>query len=463
MNICSILSYLGVVLEIDGILSLIPVIVSGIYQDGMHAFFLIASIIAFVSGTILDRRFEKDDLDLGSAMVISALSFIIISLLGALPFLSVLHPADALFESVSGFTTTGLTVIQPESFAPSLIFWRSFTQWIGGVGILLISLLLVGSPGISSYYLYRAESRTEKIEASVRGTVKTIFMIYAVYTCVGAVLFFSAGMPFFDSIVVAFSSVSTGGFTPTNNSIGTYNNPFIEAIAIFLMILGATSFFIHYELWKGNIKKYIKNSEIRLFWGLIAVFSLLLSFLFADNGIKNGIFYTFSALTTTGFSTLKSVSGTPEFLLILLMIVGGCAGSTAGGLKLVRAGIAWKAFAWIGKKISLPPEAVVPLKYQEKTIKDSETAIIMLFVCMYIGILFITTFILSLLGYPPLDSLFEAASAQGTVGLSVIEISTMPVIGKFLLMLNMLLGRLEIFPFLVLMYSVYRGVLRTRD
>lgn len=462
MNVRSILSYLGLVLEIDGILSLIPAIISGIYQDGMYPFFLITSITAFISGTVLDRKFEKDDLDLGSAMIISALSFIIISLLGAVPFLSVLQPADAVFESVSGFTTTGLSMIQPESFAPSLIFWRSFTQWIGGVGILLIFLLLVGSPGISSYYLYRAEGRPEKIEASIRGTVKTIFMIYGIYTFIGAVLFFSAGMPLFDSVVVTFSAVSTGGFTPTNNSIGAYNNPLIEAIAIFLMVLGATSFFIHYELWKGNIKKYIKNSEIRLFWVLVAVFSLLLSFLFTDNGIRNGIFYAFSALTTTGFSTLKSISGTPEFLLILLMIIGGCAGSTAGGLKLVRAGIVWKAFTWIGKKISLPPEAVVPLKYQEKTIKDSETAIIMLFVCMYIGILFITTLVLSLLGYSPIDSLFEAASAQGTVGLSVIEVSSMPVIGKTLLMLNMLLGRLEIFPFLVLIYSVYRGILKKR-
>ncbi|HDD72520.1 MAG TPA: TrkH family potassium uptake protein [Candidatus Aenigmarchaeota archaeon] len=267
-------------------------------------------------------------------------------------------------------------------------------------------------------------------------------------------------MPVFDSVLHTLSSVSTGGFSPRTESVGFYNNPAIEVVIIFLMLIGSTSFFVHDKLLKRNFRQYVRNPETRLFWILIIIFSTLLSFsLLKPNPFRHGIFYTFSALTTTGFTTLNTIpSGFPIILLICLMLIGGYAGSTAGGMKLIRFGVIAKSIPWLGRKMSLPEEAVVPFKLGEKTIRSSEAAIISLFVCVYFAVFVVSSLVLVFLGYPVSHSFFETASAQGTVGLSVIDIRTMHPIGKLVLMVDMLLGRVEIFPFLVLMYAVYSRI-----
>ena len=469
MDIRSVLSYIGVVLEVMGVLSIIPVIFSVIFSDGMHFVFIITGIITFAFGTILDKSFKKSELDLGTAMVITALSFIIISLFGAIPYLAQIETIDAVFESVSGFTTTGLSVINiPEAMPPSLLFWRSMTQWIGGVGILIIFLLLMGSPGISSYYLYKAEGVTEKLEASVRHSVVKIFKIYGAYTIVGIGFLILAGMPLFDSINIAFTSVSTGGFAPNSASIAYYGSSIIELVVVFLMILGGTSFFVHDRVFRrqlrgkmrvvgGRFLDYMKNPETRIFWVTVGIFFVLLSVAFWGNvsePFSAGIFLTISAITTTGFATI-GLAGleVPIFLIMIMMIIGGYAGSTAGGIKLVRAGVIAKSFGWIGRKMSFPPEAIVPFKLGKRTIKDHELSMIFLFVCVYLFVMVISGIIMIFLGYGTLDAFFTVSSAQGTVGLSTIDIAAVVWQGKILLMINMLLGRLEIFPFVVLVYS----------
>jgi trk system potassium uptake protein TrkH len=466
MDFRSVASYLGLILEINGILTLIPLFISAASADGLYFAFLVSAILSFCLGLFLDRRFKKSDLTLGSAVVIAALSFILISLLGSIPFMAILSPEDALFESVSGFTTTGLTVVDADTLPFSLLFWRSFTQWIGGAGILVIFLALVGSPGMSSYYLYKAQEGGEKIEAGVRHTVRKIFVIYLCYTLLGILLYALAGMPFSDSVLVSFSSVSTGGFTPHNASIGAYGSSLIELVAIFMMILGGTSFFVHSRLWQRKFRDYITNPETKLFWSLIGIFTVLLtiSFLSLGQSFRHGVFHAFSALTTTGFTTLSyEIPGASKFLIILLMIMGGYAGSTAGGLKLVRSGIILKSLPWLGKKISLPEEAVVPMKFGEKAIKYRELTLIALFVNIYLIIMLLSTTALTLMGYTPIDSLYQVASAEGTVGLSTLDISQMNPAGKGILMVNMLLGRLEIFPFLTLVYVFWQALTRKRE
>ena len=461
MNFKSILSYLGTILEILGILILIPIFIAWIYEENIYLNFLVPATISFILGSFLDRYFKKDELTLGSAVVLSALSFILISLIGSIPYLSYLPPLDAVFESVSGFTTTGLTVVVPEDLPNSLLFWRSFTQWIGGIGILIIFLLLISSPGISSYYLYQAQTSGQKIEASVSHTVKKMFKIYSIYTVVGIILLTIAGMPFFDAILHSFTSISTGGFSPKSESIGFYNNPSIEIIIILLMVLGSTSFFVHDKLFKLKFKQYVENMETRIFWIIILFFSVLVSFSFLtlNDPVRNGIFQTFSALTTTGYTTLSSnIPNVSKSLLIILMIIGGYAGSTAGGIKLVRFGVLGKSIAWISRKISLPPTVITPFKFGKKLMKDADVTIISIFICIYILILSISSVFISFLGYPPLDSFFEVASAEGTVGLSVIDLKPMHWSGKIVLIINMLFGRLEILPFLTLFYSIYRAV-----
>jgi trk system potassium uptake protein TrkH len=396
-------------------------------------------------------------------MILAGITFVVISILGSIPYLDHLAPIDALFESVSGFTTTGLTTVKPEFLPHSILFWRSFTQWIGGIGILIIFLLLLSSPGMSSYFIYKAEKGPQRIEAGVYHTVKRIFLIYGVYTLIGFILLSLVGMPLFDSLLHTFTSLSTGGFSVRNQSIGSYGNPWIEIAIVFLMILGGTSFLIHDKIFKGKLKEYTRNTETQLFWGIIIIFSILvsLSFLSISDPLRSGIFQTFSALTTTGYTTLTSEF--PELsksLIIILMVIGGFAGSTAGGLKLVRVGILGKAISWMSKKISYPISAVLPFKFHGKLIQEEELTIISLFTLIYILVLILSTLIFSFLGYPPVDSFFVSASAEGTVGLTPIEIANVAPIGKITLMICMLLGRLEILPFLVLFHALWKSLKR---
>jgi trk system potassium uptake protein TrkH len=470
MHFRSIFSYVGVMLEVFGILALIPVVVSAIYGDGIFILYIVTGILSFAIGTILDKNLEKIELDLGSAMLITAFSFMIISILGSVPYLLYFEPVDAVFESVSGFTTTGLSVMNaPQEFPVSLLFWRSYTQWIGGIGILVIFLVLMGSSGISSYYLYKAEGAPEKLEASVKHSVKNMFKIFGFYTIVGIILLYIAGLSPLDSVLIAFASISTGGFAPHSASIAFYNSAWVELIVMFLMICGSTSFFIHSRLFRGQIKgkitkvggrvvEYVRNPETQLFWVLIFLFSILMTLaLMTANptAVRVGVFQTVSALTTTGFSTIN-ISGlaVPMFLIIIMMIIGGYAGSTAGGLKLVRVGIIAKSFAWVSKKMSYPIEAVMPFKFGKKVIREHELSMVFLFVCLYLVLLVISGVIMMFLGYSPMDSFFIVSSAQGTVGYSTLDLAAMMWQGKLILMINMMLGRLEIFPFLVLIYYI---------
>jgi trk system potassium uptake protein TrkH len=456
MEFKSILSYLGTLLEILGILSLVPIVVAWIFNEpGLYTPFLLTAIISFILGIVLDRRFQKRELHLGSAMVLSALAFIIISLLGSIPFMFFMTPDNAVFESVSGFTTTGLTTVNPELIPHALVFWRSFSQWVGGVGILFIFLLLIRSPGISSYYIYKAEGKTQKIEAGIQHTVKRVAKIYGGFTIIGIVLLGLAGMPLFDSVNHTFTALSTGGFSTRADSIAGFGSPWISLVIVFLMVLGATSFFVHDRIIRRRFREYLNNPEVRMFWGIAIVFGILIFLVIGNAG--DALFQVFSALTTTGFTTTAVSSNLFKFLIIMLMLIGGFAGSTAGGIKLIRLGILGKSFSWLQKKISLPQSAVIPFKFHKKVVRGEELTITSLFICLYFVILVVSSLALISLGYSPIDSVFEAGSAQGTVGMSTINEAAMPLIGKIFLIIGMLLGRLEIFPFLALIYALFRA------
>ncbi|NIO23092.1 MAG: hypothetical protein GTN38_03645 [Candidatus Aenigmarchaeota archaeon] len=462
MNFKSVLSYLGLLLGILAILMLFPLAVSLVFAEDVYIPFLLGAVISFAVGVVLYKKFEREPLDLSSAMVLASLTFIVVSLFGAIPYLDHLSPMDSLFESVSGFTTTGLTTVNPESLPHSVLFWRSLTQWIGGVGILVIFLLLLSSPGMSSYYIYKAEGHPQRIEAGVYSTVKRIFIIYGIYTAVGILLFALAGMPLFDSFNHTFTSIATGGFSVKNESIGAYGNPLIETVMILMMVLGATSFFIHDKLFKRKFIEYLRNSEVRLFWVIILIFSILvsISFILSPEPFRIGIFQTFSALTGSGFTLVSTYPELSKILLPILMIVGGFAGSTAGGLKLVRVGILGKAVSWLSRKISYPSSAVIPFKLGRKVIREEDLTIISIFSFIYILILVVSTLVLSFMGYTPIDSFFVSASAEGTVGLTTIDIAGMNPLGKSVLMVCMLLGRLEILPFFVFFYSIFTSIRR---
>jgi trk system potassium uptake protein TrkH len=460
MEFRSILSYLGTVLEVMGIVSILPVFMAWIYGENPTLFFITA-VISFVLGILLDRQFRKKDLTISSAMVLASMSMIVISFVGVIPFLWNVNPLDALFESVSGFTTTGLTTLNPETLPFSLVFWRSLTQWAGGLGVLVIFLYLVNSPGISSYYGRKPDAD----EAKKRTFIRKAMLIYGAITFTGFILLLLAGLGGFDSLATSLSSVSTGGFSTRNASIAAYDSIWVEIVVMFLMIAGATSFLLIEGMTRGKFRDYIKSAETRLFWILIIIFSFLVSFAIFDMNqpARNALFLTVSALTTGGFTTLGTYTGLSMLLLLVLMIIGGYSASTAGGMKLARAGIIGKSFPWIGKKVTLPQEAIVPLKYDERVVRDTEVTTVAIFVAIYVLFLFGSAVILTFMGHPPLESLFQAASAQGNVGLSAIPMDAINPAGKLLLMAEMILGRLEIFPVLGFLYVLVKTRFGKKD
>jgi trk system potassium uptake protein TrkH len=455
-----VLSYLGIIFVVLACLMLVPIIVSLVYEEGVYIPFMLAAAVSLIIGAVLVKKFKRGNLTLGSAMVLACLSFTAVSLVGSIAYLDHLSPLDAVFESVSGFTTTGLSTVRPESLPYSILFWRSLTQWLGGAGMLIAVILLLSSPGMSAYYMYRSEAKTHRIEANVYGNAKKVLAIYGMFTAAGILLFVLAGMPAFDSVNHAMTGISTGGFSVKNDSIGHYSNFAIEAVAMLLMVLGATSIFLHKKLFAKNFSEYARNSETQLFWALVALFSVLLavSFLSMDEPARKGIFSAISAITSTGFSLGGGYPELSKLLLVILMIVGGFAGSIAGGLKLARVGILSKAVTWISKKIFYPSSAVVPFKFNGRAINDEDLTIISMFSVVYLLILVLSTLALSFMGYAPLDSFFVSASAEGTAGMTPIDIAALNPVGKVILIFDMLLGRLEILPFFVLFYVLYSRV-----
>lgn len=462
MNWKSVFSYLGYILIFLAVAMLLPVIVSLVYDENVFIPFFLGAFVSFLCGVILIKKFRRENLTLGSAMILAGLAFIAVSLIGSIAYLDHMQPLDAVFESVSGFTATGFTTAAPESLPHSILFWRSLTQWLGGAGMLLAIILLLSSPGMSAYYMYKAEAKMHRIETNVLLGAKRILMIYGIYTCLGILLFVLVGMPVFDSVNHAMTAISNGGFSVRNQSLGYYASPAIELVAIVLSILGATSIFMHKKLFKKDVSSYIRSSETQLFWLFAVVFSALISFSLVaavDEPLRSGVFHTFAALTTTSFTTgLANYTEIAKVLLVMAMVIGGFAGSLAGGLKLVRVGILGKAMTWISKKIFYPSSAVVPFKFNGRTIDDQELTVISLFSFTYIFLLIVSSLALSFMGYATTDAFFVSASAEGTVGLSTINIAAMNPVGKIILMAGMLLGRLEILPFFVLFFVVYSRI-----
>ena len=310
------------------------------------------------------------------------------------------------------------------------------------------------------------EQADELEEGRQRSLIKRVAGIYGLLTVAGIALLLLTGIGVFDSLATGLSAISTGGFSTKDANIAAYQNVWVEGLVMLLMVIGATSFLLIEGLTRGNFMDYLKSAETRLFWGLIIAFTVLLSFAMFNMAepARHGLFQAVSALTTGGFTTLTTApSGLVMLLLLTLMIIGGFGASAAGGLKLSRAGIMAKAFPWIGKKVTLPQEAIVPLKYDGRVVKDSEATIVAVFTAIYVLFLFGSAILLSFMGYQPLDSLYQTASAQGNVGLSVIPMDTINPAAKVLLMCNMILGRLEIFPVLGFLYVLVKTRLGRKD
>lgn len=444
-----ILSSLGTTLKYASFVFLIPITVAVVFSE-YYAIpsFLVAFFISLVVGLLLERSFYTEkETTISEGMVIIAMIWLVMTLISSVPFVFAggVPFIDAFFESMSGWTTTGFSLLNLEQTLQSVLFWKSLMQWVGGIGIVVLAL-----SGLfrTSNTLYIIEGH-ERIKPNVINAVKTIWWIYIFYTIVGIVLLSFAGMPLFDSVNHAMTGIATGGMGTHAESIGFYNSPVIEAVMMLIMILGAISFFSHYQLITGKRKEFFKDIQtITLIILIVFVTLLLMPFHF----IRESLFHVISALTCSGFSiqSLISWSDYSKVLLIMLMILGGAAGSTVGGLKLNRVLIFFKSIYDNIKKL-LRPRLVFPRRFGNLIYTEREFQAVFKFIGIYIFFLFLGSIILMSQGYSAINSLFQVVSAQGNVGLSVLPELT--IISKITLIFNMWIGRLEIWT--VLVFIIY--------
>jgi trk system potassium uptake protein len=443
---------LGVVLAVPFFVSLL----AGDFGDSL-AFGILAACLFTVGHVIFRMIAPENALELKEALVTTALLYLVFSLIGAVPFLKETSFLNALFESLSGFTTTGLSVLEVSKLSASLLFFRAYCQWIGGAGIVVLSLAILLRSGGAALKLYSSESSEENIMGSVVATARVVLRVYLVLTVLCIAAFWAAGMRPFDAVLHALATVSTGGFSPFVDSIGHYSATAIQVVTVIFMWSGAISFSVWFQFRqrKANHSLAFHQGYYLLVLSVVGLLVFALSFGASLRSFSTGLFQAASAVTTTGFSNVdqSSLSAGAKLITIILMVIGGSTGSTAGGIKIFRLIVLIGLARWLLTRVLLPQGATVPIKAGERNIDDQALRLTGSFVVLYLAILVVSALILMFTGYSFADSLFEAASAQGTVGLSVgITSASMPTIGKLVLMFQMWLGRLEIIPVLIAFY-----------
>jgi trk system potassium uptake protein TrkH len=449
-----------------GAMCLIPLIFDLIYFEFDIISFLIPGAISILLGIIclkfFDERINKK-MRLKHGMMISAFAWLWASIIGGLVFtLATNIPIiDGVFESMSALTGTGITMFVDVEILPhSILFFRAFEQWIGGLGVVVMVIAVLTKPGTVSSKLYHSEARNERIKPSIKATMEKTIEIYAIYTFVGIILYLLAGMPAFDSICNSFHIISTGGMSIKNANMGYYHDDVIYLISIVLMILGATSFLVHYKVIKTRGKSLFGDLQFKIIITVIALVTLMLYFVSHIVPIEL-LFTVVSAMTTTGASVAspQTMAGWPSFVIVCLMclmITGGSNGSTVGAIKLVRMITYFKGIYRHVREILSPGGRVVPVMLQGHTIPEKAIAQAGNFITLYLIFIMFTWALFCLFGYDPFKSLFAAMSLQGNNGLElgIINYTLNPLL-KIVSMFDMWTGRLEIYPVLITLRAFF--------
>ena len=415
---------------------------------------------------------EKNKIDLRQAFVLTILSWLFISLFGSIPFIytsASLSYTDSFFESVSGITTTGSTVINNlDSLPEGILIWRSLLQWFGGIGIIVLAIAILPTLQIGGMQLLHMEHDDpyEKTLPKINQFVIEIFMLYIVLSVICALLYYIAGMSGFDSIIHAMTTISTGGYSNHNQSFAFFNSVSIEIISIVFMIIGSLPFVIYLQLLHKQNLLIFKDDQIKLFFQiliLIVLLTIVWLFFFRsvplEESIRISIFNITSILTGTGY-TVNNYSNWGSFglvIMIIIMFIGGCAGSTTGGIKIFRLQILFRGAKTQIKKLT-QPHAVILMRFNEKTVTENTYNSIMVFFFMYICIFLLSSICLSFFNIDFITSFSAAASAISNVGPGIGNIigpngnySSLQDGAKWILAITMLIGRLEIFTVLVLL------------
>ena len=456
-----------------------PLLVSLLYRDGAEWALLISALITSAVGFfifLLARKGKENHLNHRDGVAIVTLGWVAAGLVGALPFLlsgSITNFTNAYFESISGFTTTGASILTNiEALPRGILMWRSITQWFGGMGIIVLSIAILPFLGIGGMQLYKAEIPSpvvDKLKPRISDTAKTLWKVYILITALEIVLLLAGGMPLYESVCHTFCTMPTGGFSPKNMSIAHYNSPYFDGVILVFMLLAGINFSLHYRLIKGEFGVFGRDPECRVFLALVGIFIVLVTFdiygrvydSFAT-AFRYAAFQVGSIITTTGFVT-ADYDQWPSFsqkVLIFCMFLGGMAGSTGGGMKTMRVMLLAKhAYQEIFRIIH--PHAITTVKLGGKAVPSDILSSIWGFFILYLGLFVIAAMIMAALGLDIVSAfssvaacIFNVGPGLGIVG-PVKNYLAIPLLGKWVLIFCMLLGRLEIYTVIVLLMPEY--------
>ncbi|MBM7555760.1 TrkH family potassium uptake protein [Halanaerobacter jeridensis] len=470
-----VFNYIGVLTMGIAVFLLLPLLVLPFYPQDISYLnvFLLPSLVFLVLGFLLwkvtNTAQEQVSLSLKEGGIIVLISWLVAIIASAIPFMLAgkLNFTQAVFEATSGWTTTGLSVVDEAQTSHIFLMWRSIMQFFGGAGLIVVMLSSIIHP--YGFGLYNAEGRSDQLLPHVKRSAKLIMLIYSGYTIAGVILYYIVGMGLFDAVNHSIAALSTGGFSTRPASIGHWDNLGIEMVTWILMLLGTTNFATHFALLKGKFKTFIKNGEVRLLTFLVAVFVPIVSYfslteLYSSlpDLMRRSIFEVITAISTTGFSldTFTNWNAFGVLSIVILMLIGGGTGSTAGGIKLYRIYLMYKSLVWEFKSYFLPQNAVQKnyiwrgenkLYIKPEYIRETANYIYLYLITYAVGVLIYLAH-----GYDLMESMFEFASSLGTVGLSVgITAADAPASILWLETVGMLLGRLE---FLVIFFAVAKMV-----
>jgi trk system potassium uptake protein TrkH len=467
---------------------------------------LVSALIPLGVGWVLHRRFREAAAPSRlHGMIVAAAGWFAVGIFGSLPFLLVAwsvqlgipmvstpsqtatltaftDPLNAFFESMSGFTGTGLTMTDNEAVLPhTLQWWRTFSEWVGGVGVIVLTTAILSRPGSGSLTLYESEARSKKIHPSIVSTVRTIWWIFTLFTFLSILALWLAGMPIWDAINHAMTGLSTGGFSITDNSIATYDSVVIDFVLLPVMLLGSIAFPVHYLILQGDLRNFYTDLQTRWVFIYMSVGSALLwSFLYFGgpydsplSALRYGLFQFVSAATCTGFQTAVDATnvalgrwpGFAQLTVAFGMFVGGAAGSTVGGIKIIRGLTLAKGIRYQIADIFYPDSAVRRLQINGRRLNEEEAGrefVEAAIIVVLWGAFIVTGTVVLLLTLPSAEYslaniVFEVASAQGNVGLSsgITGPESLPALGKITFLFHMWIGRLEIIPVLVLLRTIF--------
>lgn len=486
LNYKIIFHFLGLLILFNGGFMLLSAFISLVYEDGVTLALSFASIVAIVSGglVMLFTRNHTKEMNKREGYIVVAFGWIIMTLSGTLPYLfteSIPSFTNAFFETMSGYTTTGATILNDiEAVPKGVLFWRSLTHWIGGMGIIVLAIAILPLLGIGGMQLFAAEApgpSTDKLHPRITDTAKRLWLIYFGYTAAETLFLNLAGMSFFDAINHSMATLSTGGFSTKNASVAYWNHePLIQYIIILFMFLAGTNFVLSYFAFKGRVQKIIKDEEFKLYYRFVIIFTIIAALIIyfrtditvstinhplvwgkGEGAIRHALFQVLTVITTTGFITADYTTWT-SFLMVFffgLMFLGGSAGSTSGGVKVVRHLLMIKN-GFLEFKRTLHPNAIVPVRYNTKAVSGDIVFNILAFFILYMLSFIVGALVFSMFQIDFQSSIGLSASSLGNIGPAlgqfgpVNNYAILPPLAKWWSSFLMLIGRLELFTVLIL-------------